>query len=153
MSANNRLPSPRGLLVDRNEPVEFTFDGKKRVGLKGDTITSALWADGVKTMSRSFKYHRPRATLSAAGHDANSLVQIGDEPSVVADTRVIEPGMVVEAQNVVGSLDHDRAQILDKFGKFMPVGFYYKAFFPAQGCLEVLGTDNSALGGPGQGRP
>lgn len=136
MSANNRLPSPRGLLVDRNEPVEFTFDGKKRVGLKGDTITSALWADGVKTLSRSFKYHRPRATLSAAGHDANSLVQIGDEPSVVADNRVIEPGMVVEAQNFVGSLDHDRAQILDKFGKFMPVGFYYKTFFRPKGAWK-----------------
>ncbi|MBN36455.1 MAG: aminomethyltransferase, partial [Rhodospirillaceae bacterium] len=134
--ARNRLDAPHGSLIDRSNPINFTFDGKARTGFAGDTITSALWAEDVKIISRSFKYHRPRATLSAAGHDANSLVQVGDEANVVADTRLIEEGMAVTAQNTFGSVDHDRAQMLDKFGKFMPVGFYYKAFFKPKGAWK-----------------
>jgi len=127
--SRNRLAAPKGLFLDRDQSVDFSFDGKRYMGIEGDTITSALYANGVKTISRSFKYHRPRATLSAAGHDANGLVQVGDEPNVNADVEPIRQGMAVTPQNVVGSLDNDRAQMLDKMGRFMPVGFYYKAFY------------------------
>ncbi len=132
-----RLPSSAGQLIDRSKPLSFTFDGRAFAGYAGDTITSALLAAGVRVLSRSFKYHRPRGTLSAAGHDANSFVQVGDEPNVVADTRLIEDGMVVEAQNVFGSLDNDKARLLDHLGRFLPVGFYYKTFYRPKGAWKV----------------
>ena len=135
-AAAERLAKPRGLWIDRNRPIAFTFDGRGYRGYGGDTVTSALWAAGVKIVSRSFKYHRPRGTLSAAGHDANSLVQIGAEANVAADLRRIEDGLEVEAQNVFGSLAHDRAQLLDKLGRFLPVGFYYKAFYRPKGAWK-----------------
>ena len=135
-AAPSRLAPPRGLWIDRSRPLAFAFDGRRHSGYAGDTVTSALWAEGVKILSRSFKYHRPRGTLSAAGHDANSLVQIGDEANVAADTRALEEGLVVEAQNVFGSLTHDRAQLLDRLGRFLPVGFYYKAFFRPRGAWK-----------------
>ena len=76
----SRLPAPAGTLLDRAKPIAFRFDGQSYTGFEGDTIASALAANGVSLLSRSFKYHRPRGLLSAAGHDANSLVQIGAEP-------------------------------------------------------------------------
>ncbi|MCH7930100.1 MAG: (2Fe-2S)-binding protein, partial [Proteobacteria bacterium] len=124
-----RLPAPAGSLIDRERPISFTFDGRAHSGFAGDTIASALMANGASVLSRSFKYHRPRGVLTACGQDANSLVQVGDEASVLADRRAIEPGMAVTAQNVFGSLENDRAAWLDRLGRFMPVGFYYKAFY------------------------
>ncbi len=134
--SSNRLDAPKGLFINRDDRIDFSFDGKRYMGFEGDTITSALYANGIKTISRSFKYHRPRATLSAAGHDANGLVQVGDEPNVNADIAPIKTGMAVTPQNVFGSLDNDRAQMLDKMGKFMPVGFYYKAFYKPKGSWK-----------------
>ena len=73
-----RLDSPMGKQIDRSQPIEFSFEGKKYSGFKGDTIASALFANGVLTLSRSFKYHRARGVLTMAGHDSNTMVQIGD---------------------------------------------------------------------------
>ena len=125
----SRLPPPAGSLIDRNRGVEFSFEGQRYTGFAGDTIASALAANGVCVLSRSFKYHRPRGILTACGQDANTLVQLGDEPNVLADRRPIEPGMTVTAVNVVGRLDRDRAALLGRLGRFLPVGFYYKAFY------------------------
>ena len=86
-------------------------------------------ADGEMMLSRSFKYHRPRGVLTACGQDANTLVQIGDQTNVLADRQDIEPGMVVTAQNVFGGLDGDYGAWLGHLARFMPVGFYYKAFY------------------------
>ena len=69
-----------------------------------------------------------------AGQDANTLVQVGDEPGVRADARAIEQGMVVTAQNVVGSLKNDTGRFIDSLGRFLPVGFYYKAFYRPKGA-------------------
>jgi sarcosine oxidase, subunit alpha len=80
-------------------------------------------------LSRSFKYHRPRGVLSMAGEDANTLVQLGPEPNVRADMRLAGDGMVVSAQNVTGSLARDLAAPMDRLGRFLPVGFYYRSFF------------------------
>ena len=132
----NRLDNRFGHALDRDRSIGFSFEGTHYTGLDGDTITSALWASGVKVISRSFKYHRPRGTLSAAGHDANSLVQVGDEANVVADTRRIADGMEVDPQNVSGTLGNDRARLLDRFGAFLPVGFYYKTFFRPKGAWK-----------------
>ena len=110
-----RLDAPAGALIDRERAVEFSFDGKRYAGYAGDTIASALLANGVSVLSRSFKYHRPRGVLTAAGQDANTLVQIGDESGVLADRRRIEPGMAVVPQNVFGSLENDRAAWIGRF--------------------------------------
>ena len=97
----NRLPAPAGRLVDRSRTITFSFEGRTFEGLAGDTIASALAANGEWLLSRSFKYHRPRGILTMAGQDANTLVQIGDEPNVLADRREIEQDLVhVEAADV-----------------------------------------------------
>ena len=124
-----RLDAPAGTLIDRDQPVEFTFEGRRHGGFAGDTIASALMADGELVLSRSFKYHRPRGVLTGCGQDANSLVQVGDQTNVLADRRPIEAGMVVEAQNVFGGLENDYGSWLGFLARFMPVGFYYKAFY------------------------
>ncbi|HTO83927.1 MAG TPA: 2Fe-2S iron-sulfur cluster-binding protein, partial [Methylomirabilota bacterium] len=108
MSGANRLPVPYGSLLDRSLTIRFQFEGRTYAGFGGDTIASALAANDVWTLSRSFKYHRPRGILTMAGLDANTLVQVGDEPNVLADRRAINDGLVVEGQNYSGSLEHDR---------------------------------------------
>ena len=69
-----------------------------------------------------------------AGQDGNTLVQVGDEPGVRADARAIEEGMVAAAQNVIGSLDNDYGRVIELFSRFLPVGFYYKAFYKPRGA-------------------
>ena len=127
-SGSNRLPGGKGLLIDRSKPITFSFEGKVIEGLAGDTVASALAANGQWMISRSFKYHRPRGILTMAGQDANTLVQIGEEPSCLADKRAIAPGLAVEAQNYFGSFESDGGRFVEWVSKFLPVGFYYKTF-------------------------
>lgn len=124
-----RLPAPFGSWIDRSKLVNFVFEGARYQGFAGDTIASALIANGRHVLSRSFKYHRPRGVLTMAAQDANTLVQVGSEPNVFADTRPIEDGMRVNAQNYRGSLDDDKNAILDRLSRFLPVGFYYRTFW------------------------
>ena len=124
-----RLNEPAGSRIDRSESVAFHFEGKPVSGYRGDTIASALLASGVTTLSRSFKYHRRRGVLSMCGHDSNTMVRIGQKPNRLADCVAIEPGLDVKAQNYWGSLEKDRLALLRHLGRFMPVGFYYKAFY------------------------
>src|SRR5215510_4428056 len=84
-----------GLLIDRQRPISFTFDGRLHSGFAGDVIASALYAQGRRLISRSFKYHRPRSVLTMAGHDANSLVQVAGEPNVRADRFALSDGLAV----------------------------------------------------------
>ena len=133
----NRLPAPMGLLIDRDQPLDFSFDGQPYQGLQGDSIASALLANGRFLISRSFKYHRPRGPLTMAGQDANSLVQLPQEPNVLADAHALAAGLQVTAQNVNGSLDNDRDAYLGKFSRFMPVGFYYRSFYKPKGMWKV----------------
>ncbi len=128
-----RLPPPAGSRIDRTRPVTFEFEGRDYTAYAGDTIASALAAHGVWCLSRSFKLHRPRGSFGFAGDEAGSLVQLETEPNVHADTRGIEPGMRVQAQNTVGGLERDWASLLGHFERFLPVGFYYKAFFKPRG--------------------
>lgn len=129
MSDHTRLPAPWGSRIDRSRSVTFRFDGKTFTGHPGDTVASALLAQGQWVLSRSFKYHRPRGPMTMAGTDANTLVQIGPEPNVRADLRALERGMDIRAQNTSHSADRDLNSVLDRFGRFMPVGFYYRTFF------------------------
>ena len=124
-----RLGAPMGSRIDRTQPVAFQFEGRQYSGYRGDTVASALLASGVTMLSRSFKYHRPRGVLSMCGHDSNSLVQIGQQPNRHADRIEISAGLDIRAQNYWGSLENDRLAHLRHFARFMPVGFYYKAFY------------------------
>lgn len=133
----NRLPLPYGLLINRQQPVEFEFDHSRFQGFAGDSIASALVANQRWIMSRSFKYHRPRAPLTMAGQDANTLVQLSEEANVLADTTVIKPNMQVTGQNFSGSLLKDSDAFLGKFSKFMPVGFYYRSFYKPKGAWKL----------------
>lgn len=128
MSDINRLPAPFGRLIDRNQPVSFEFEGRTITGFKGDTIASALCANDQWMISRSFKYHRPRGVLTMAGQDANTLVQLAEEPNCLADKYPARNGLKVRAQNYFGSFDNDMARVVELVHRFLPVGFYYKTF-------------------------
>ena len=136
MMSSNRLPPPYGLLLDRKQELSFRFDNRDYRGFEGDCIASALAANGQWLLSRSFKYHRPRGPLTMAGQDANTLVQLPSDPNVLADRQQISAGLEVHAQNVSGTLERDRAAWLELFSRFLPVGFYYKAFFKPKGIWE-----------------
>jgi len=123
-----RLPPQPGEWITRGKTLRFRFEGRDYEGLEGDTIASALWANGVKVLGRSFKYHRPRGILSAANHDVNAMMQSGSVPNVRADATLLTAGMELTAVNTFSSLDKDAASILGRFARFLPVGFYYKAF-------------------------
>lgn len=136
MAADNRLPPPYGLLIDRRKPIAFSFENRAFVGFAGDSIASALAANGQWLLSRSFKYHRPRGVLSMAGQDANVLVQVPGEPNALADRRRISEGLCALGQNYRGTLATDWLSLIDRFARFLPVGFYYKAFFRPRGAWE-----------------
>jgi sarcosine oxidase subunit alpha len=132
----NRLPAPAGLLLDRERTVSFSFENRRFEGYAGDCIASALAASDRWLLTRSFKYHRPRAVLSMAGQDANTLVQLPGAPNTLADREPIVADLQVFGQNYTGSLDDDREAWIGRFARFLPVGFYYKAFFKPRGVWE-----------------
>ncbi|MER8899631.1 sarcosine oxidase subunit alpha family protein [Mesorhizobium sp. M0676] len=131
MSSNPRRLSAGGR-VSRKHPVTFTFDGRKLVGYRGDTLASALLANDVALVGRSFKYHRPRGIFSAGPEEPNALVTLGTggrrEPNLPATTLELEDGMVVESQNRWPSLALDVQSINGLFAPFLSAGFYYKTF-------------------------
>ena len=126
-SNQSRLEPQAGEAIDRSLPVEFEFDGRRVQGFQRDTVASALYAQGTRVFSRSFKYHRPRGLLCCSGNCPNCLVTVGDEPNVRACTRPVEPGLRVRSQNAWPSLGLDLLSLLDRLHWLMPVGFYYKA--------------------------
>ena len=128
MTGRNRLSAPAGKLIDRDQPLTFKFEGQLIDGYAGDTIASALAANDVWVLSRSFKYRRPRGALTMAGQDANTLVQLPGRPNVPADLEPISDGLDGSGQNYEGSLTRDRGVWIGWLHRFLPVGFYYKAF-------------------------
>jgi sarcosine oxidase subunit alpha len=133
----NRLPPPWGALLDRDKVVTFEFEGRLFTGIAGDNVASALAANGEWLLSRSFKYHRPRGVLTMAGQDANTLVQLPANPNALADQTPISDGLVVTGQNYRGSLSSDRNAWVGRFARFLPVGFYYHAFFRPRGIWNL----------------
>ena len=128
MTSCNRLPERDGEIINRSECLTFTWNGRTYSGFSGDTIASALAADGVDVFSRGMKYHRRRGILSADHWDPNLLVQVGDEPNVRAGHRRLTDGMSVSAQNVWPSLRLDLGSLNQIVGRFLSAGFYYKTF-------------------------
>ena len=123
-----RLDPQPGEVIDRTSPVGFTWNRVPHRGFAGDTIASALAADGVRVFSRSFKYHRPRGLLTAGFHDPGCMVQVGDEPNVRGAHRLVRDGMAVRAQNAWPSLRADVKAVNHAIARFLPPGFYYKTF-------------------------
>ncbi|MEM7044779.1 MAG: 2Fe-2S iron-sulfur cluster-binding protein, partial [Pseudomonadota bacterium] len=137
-------------MIDRSKPISFSFEGRAYSGFEGDVIASALASSGQWVLSRSFKYHRPRGVLTMAGQDANTLVQLPDEPNALADRHPISAGLEVMGQNYRGSLEKDDYAWLDKFGRFMPVGFYYRTFFKPKGAWKHWEPRIRAMAGLGE---
>jgi sarcosine oxidase subunit alpha len=123
-----RIDPRPGEVIDRTRALTFEWEGGTYQGLDGDTIASALAANGVRVLSRSFKYHRPRGLLTATYHDPNAIVQVGNEPNVRAAHRLLEEGMEVDAQNAWPSLDFDVKASNRIVSRFLSPGFYYKTF-------------------------
>jgi sarcosine oxidase subunit alpha len=124
----HRLEAHAGEWIDRAVSLRFTFEGRGYRGYSGDTISSALAAAGVPFLARSFKYHRPRSILSFANHDSNIVFQVDGVPNVRGDVIRVREGMRVLAVNTFGGLARDKARVLDRCSRLLPVGFYYKAF-------------------------
>ncbi|MEM5328015.1 glycine cleavage T C-terminal barrel domain-containing protein [Paraburkholderia sp. JHI2823] len=124
-----RLAPHAGEWIDRSKQVEFGFEGQRYVGYAGDTITSALWASKVSVLGRSFKYHRPRGVLSLANHDVNAMFQDGARLNVRADVTGLIAGAHWRAVNTSGGVAADRGRWVGRLAPFLPVGFYYKAFY------------------------
>jgi len=131
----SRLSS--GGLIDRARPLAFTFDGKDYSGFAGDTLASALLANGVKLVGRSFKYHRPRGILTAGSEEPNALVTLRTgaraEPNTRATTAQLFDGLEATSQNRWPSLAFDVMAANQLFAPFLVAGFYYKTFmWPAK---------------------
>ena len=128
--------------IDRAIPVSFRFDGKVYRGFKGDTLASALLANGVRLVGRSFKYHRPRGVLTAGSEEPNALVEVvgakNQTPNVRATVQEVFDGLTTRSQNRLGSLRFDLMAVNDLFAPFLSAGFYYKTFMWPRAFWEKL---------------
>ncbi|MBC7739979.1 MAG: sarcosine oxidase subunit alpha family protein [Candidatus Saccharibacteria bacterium] len=135
-----RLPD-KGL-IDRSKPVSFTFDGQQFSGFAGDSLASALLANGVRMVGRSFKYHRPRGVLTAGSEEPNAMVEVLDGPRQTPNTRAtmqeLHEGLAARSQNRWPSLRWDLLSINDLAAPFLGAGFYYKTFMWPRAFWEKL---------------
>lgn len=122
MTRFEHLPT---LKVDGNTKVPFEYKGKEYFGVQGDTIATALYANGVRIFARSLKYHRPRGLYSLDGECSNTLMEVDGIPNVRTENTLLKSGMVIREQNVKGSAAYDLLGFLDKLDWAMPAGFYY----------------------------
>lgn len=140
MTQNNRFPT--GGQIDRDTSHRFIFDGTSYTGHPGDTLASALLANGVRLMGRSFKYHRPRGLLTAGSEEPNALVELRggarQEPNTRATTTELYNGLFAKSQNHLGSLKIDLLAINDQLSNFLTAGFYYKTFMWPAAFWEKL---------------
>lgn len=121
-----------GGLVDRSTTLRFTFDGTLYAGHPGDTLASALLANDVRLVGRSFKYHRPRGVMTAGPEEPNALVELREgarrEPNTKATTAELFDGLTARSQNRWPSLDLDVGAVNGLFSPLLVAGFYYKTF-------------------------
>ena len=119
-------------LINRNKKISFKFNGKKLFGFEGDTLASALIANGIHLTSRSFKYHRPRGIFSSGAEEPNAYLQINvdkfEEPNVAAPLIEIFNGLEVKSSNCWPSVNFDLGAINNILSPIFIAGFYYKTF-------------------------
>ena len=130
MSENYRLDKIG--LIDRNKKISFKFNGKKYFGYEGDTLASALIANGVHLVGRSFKYHRPRGFFGAGVDEPYAIVQLyrnGEtDPNCRATEQELFEGLEAKSVNCWPSVNFDIGAINNFLNRFFPAGFYYKTF-------------------------
>jgi sarcosine oxidase, subunit alpha len=128
-----KLRTAAGGRIDRGRVLSFSFDGRPYTGFQGDTLASALLANGVHLVGRSFKYHRPRGILSAGSEEPNALIAVRRDaaryvPNLRATQVELYEGLQAESQNRWPSLELDVGVVNDLVSPFIPSGFYYKTF-------------------------
>ena len=123
-----RLKNLPTLRIDAGRSLAFTYRGKSYRGVAGDTVATALYANGVRVFGRSLKYHRPRGLYSLDGECSNAMVEVDGVPNVRAETTLLAAGMTVKPQNVKGSPEFDLMGFMDALSWAMPAGFYYRVF-------------------------
>lgn len=130
MTQPQRLPT--GGLIDRARVIAFSFNGRAYQGCEGDTLASALLANGVHLVGRSLKYHRPRGIVGHGAEEPNALVRIessgAGEPNVRATQVALREGLEVSSQNCWPSVEFDVGALNNVLSRFLPAGFYYKTF-------------------------
>lgn len=131
-----------GNALDRAQALPFQFDGRMLQGFEGDTLASALLANGVRLVARSFKYHRPRGVLTAGGEEPNALIEVlrdgAFHPNIRATLQEVHAGLEARAQNCWPSVRHDLMGVNDFFAPFIGAGFYYKTFMWPRRFWEAL---------------
>jgi heterotetrameric sarcosine oxidase alpha subunit len=124
--------NPVGGAIDRSRGIRFRFDGRSYEGYAGDTLASALLANGVRIVGRSFKYHRPRGIFAAGAEEPNALMRVGGgaraEPNLKATQVELHDGLLAESQNCWPSRGFDVGALAGVFSPLLPAGFYYKTF-------------------------
>ncbi len=156
-TAKHSKPQARRLetggTIDRSQPLRFTYNGKAMVGYAGDTVASALLANGVDVVGRSFKYARPRGIMTAGIDEPNAVLQLGgtrstQTPNVRATEQMLYDGLVCSSVNGWPSTDFDAMGLLGKVGgEVMGPGFYYKTFmYPASFWMTYEAVIRKAAG-------
>lgn len=142
---------PRGGLVDRTRAISFEFNGKRFEGFAGDSVASALLANGVRVVGRSFKFHRPRGLFSAGVEEPNGLLTVGDGAATTASVRapvlMLAPELNVRSQAGWPSVDFDVGRALDFTASLWQAGFYNKTFmWPSWHAYEPVIRRMAGLG-------
>ena len=139
MTQSNRIA---GGQIDRSKTLTFSFDGKTYQGHPGDTLASALLANNVRLMGRSFKYHRPRGPIAAGSEEPNAIVELRtgprSEPNTRATTAELFDGLTANSQNRWPSLKFDAMAVNDRLSPFFAAGFYYKTFMWPKSFWEKI---------------
>ena len=154
-SQPNRLPLGGRIL--RNRPMTMRFDNRAVAAFRGDTLASALLANGAAVVGRSFKYHRARGVFSAGAEETNALVQVGEEgrgtPNTPATMTPVCDGLVAHSQNRFPSLRVDVGAVNQVFSPFLSAGFYYKTFVgPGKGTKFWMFCERFIRGAAGLGK-
>src|SRR5436190_18687918 len=130
--ASRRLPQPAGTWIDRSHPVSFTFNGRRLSGFRGDTLASAVLANGVRLVGRSFKLHRPRGVWSCGVEEPSALVDIGQgarrTPNVRTTLLPLAEGLAAESVNCWPSVGFDVGALTGAGAAPRPAGFSTKTF-------------------------
>ena len=145
-----------GTLIDRSRRLRFRFNGTDYEGHPGDTLASALMANGVRVVGRSFKYHRPRGIVAAGAEEPNAVVQLdgegdggGDEPNARATTLALREGLSARSVNCRPSVNFDLGAINDRLSRLLAAGFYYKTFMGPPGGWNFYGRFIRRMAGLG----
>ena len=145
---------PEGGAIDRSQPIGFSFDGRRFEGYAGDTLASALLANGVHLIGRSFKYHRPRGILSAGTEEPNAIVQLESGrravPNLKATTVELYEGLAASSVNCWPSVGFDLMAVNDLAHRLIPAGFYYKTFMWPHGGWHVYERPIRRMAGLGR---